>query len=51
MICVSTGEQATCSGLALFEDDIATIGEDGRINLLSAKQEGSVRIYGMLYNF
>lgn len=41
-----TGEESACSGLATFEEDVATIGEDGRINLLSTRQEDSVRIYG-----
>lgn len=30
-----TGDQALCTGLSVLEDTIATIGEDGKINVLS----------------
>ncbi|KAG8245999.1 Nucleoporin Nup43 [Homalodisca vitripennis] len=40
-----TGEESSCTGLASFEEDVATIGEDGRINLLSTREEGITKIY------
>ncbi|KAJ8682998.1 hypothetical protein QAD02_018790 [Eretmocerus hayati] len=37
-------EPAPCTSLSVFEQDIATVGEDGRINLLTAQQESPVRV-------
>lgn len=39
-----TGERSSCTGIATFEEDVATIGEDGRINLLSLHSERLVRV-------
>ncbi|KAK0094826.1 hypothetical protein PV326_009889 [Microctonus aethiopoides] len=38
-----TSEQASCTALATFKQDIATVGEDGKINLLTAQQKTPVR--------
>ncbi|XP_060524404.1 nucleoporin Nup43 [Cylas formicarius] len=37
------GDRSSCTGLALYESDIVTVGEDGRINLLTAQMENVVR--------
>lgn len=39
-----TLEHASCTGLSAFEQDIATVGEDGKINLLTAAQKKPVRV-------
>ncbi|XP_011301967.1 nucleoporin Nup43 [Fopius arisanus] len=39
----STGDSAACTALATFNQDIATVGEDGRINLLTAQEKKPVR--------
>ncbi|GLH06246.1 Coatomer subunit beta' [Gryllus bimaculatus] len=39
----SYGNCCPCTGLACFEEDIATIGEDGRIALLTARQKNPLR--------
>ncbi|XP_051176057.1 nucleoporin Nup43 [Leptopilina boulardi] len=39
----STGENACCTGFSTFEQDIVSVGEDGRINLLTAHQKEIVR--------
>ncbi|XP_034952002.1 pre-mRNA-splicing factor ATP-dependent RNA helicase DHX15 isoform X2 [Chelonus insularis] len=39
-----TAENASCTALATFNQDIATVGEDGRINLLTAQQKKPVRV-------
>ncbi|OXU27468.1 hypothetical protein TSAR_011206 [Trichomalopsis sarcophagae] len=36
-------EPASCTALSTFEQDIVTVGEDGRINLLTAQQKSPVR--------
>ncbi|XP_011495665.1 PREDICTED: nucleoporin Nup43 [Ceratosolen solmsi marchali] len=36
-------EPASCTALSTFEQDIVTVGEDGRINLLTAQQNNPVR--------
>lgn len=38
-----TLEHAPCTGLSTFEQDIATVGEDGKINLLTASEAKPVR--------
>lgn len=35
-----------CTSFALYDNDIATVGEDGRINLLTAQKKGIVRTIG-----
>ncbi|XP_012283346.1 nucleoporin Nup43 [Orussus abietinus] len=35
---------ASCTALSTFEEDIVSVGEDGRINLLTAREENPVRI-------
>lgn len=42
----SVNEPASCTALSTFEQDIATVGEDGRINLLTAQQKNPVRTIG-----
>lgn len=37
------GGSSPCTGLACFEEDIATVGEDGRLVLLTARQNRPVR--------
>ncbi|KAJ9595957.1 hypothetical protein L9F63_012850 [Diploptera punctata] len=37
------GEKCPCTGLACFEEDIATVGEDGRLVLLTARQKRPLR--------
>ncbi|KAJ8942682.1 hypothetical protein NQ314_010004 [Rhamnusium bicolor] len=38
-----TGETSPCTALALYENDIVTVGEDGCINLLTAQSQNVVR--------
>ncbi|XP_075223788.1 nucleoporin 43 [Lycorma delicatula] len=40
----SSGDKSSCTGLATFEEDVATIGEDGRISLLSLHHEKLLRV-------
>lgn len=40
------GESSPCTALALYENDIATVGEDGCINLLTAQSQIVVRKIG-----
>ena len=37
------GGSSPCTGLACFEEDVATVGEDGRLILLTARQKQTVR--------
>ncbi|XP_014236487.1 nucleoporin Nup43 [Trichogramma pretiosum] len=37
-------ESAPCTALSNFEQDIVSVGEDGRINLLTAQQQNPVRV-------
>ena len=39
----NTNDYASCTGLSTFEQDIVSVGEDGRINLLTAGQKQPVR--------
>ncbi|KAG7190344.1 hypothetical protein KM043_006457 [Ampulex compressa] len=39
-----TEDYASCTALSTFEQDIASVGEDGKINLLTAGQKKPVRI-------
>lgn len=39
-------EPSPCTSLALYENDIVTVGEDGRINLLSAQSNIIIRRIG-----
>lgn len=40
------GECSPCTALALYENDITTVGEDGCINLLTAQSQNVVRKIG-----
>lgn len=44
----SDSEQASCTSFSTFEQDIATVGEDGTINLLAAQDKKPIRIIGKL---
>lgn len=39
-----TTDQASCTALATFNQDIATVGEDGKINLLAGQQKKPFRV-------
>lgn len=41
-----TLDYAPCTALSNFEQDIVSVGEDGRINLLTTTQQKPVRIIG-----
>lgn len=46
-----TTDYASCTALSNFEQDIASVGEDGRLNLLTAAQKKPVRTIGkIIYN-
>lgn len=36
-------ESSPCTGLATYDEDIVSIGEDGRLNLFTAKRESLIR--------
>lgn len=42
--CLRTKDEASCTALATFDQDIATVGEDGRINLLTSQQKKQFRV-------
>lgn len=42
----SNGDISSCTGLSVYEEDVATIGEDGCLNLLTSKRETIVRTFG-----
>ena len=46
-----TKEPSPCTGLACFEEDIATIGEDGRIVLLTLVQTKPIRVIGKRFYY
>lgn len=46
----STEEQSSCTAVACFEEDVATVGEDCRIALLTVTQTKPVRVIGK-YSF
>lgn len=48
-----SGEASPCTGLSHYEEDIVTIGEDGRINFLTARRETLIRTIGniILFNY
>lgn len=37
---------ASCNSFALYDSDVASVGEDGRLNLLCVKQKSIVRVIG-----
>lgn len=41
-----TKESSPCTSLACFEEDVATVGEDGRIALLTVTQNKPIRVIG-----
>lgn len=41
-----TTDYASCTALSNFEQDIASVGEDGKLNLLTAAEKEPVRIIG-----
>lgn len=43
---LSHGCVASCNSFALNDSDIASVGEDGRLNLLCAKEKTVVRVIG-----
>lgn len=45
-----TTDYASCTALSTFEQDIASVGEDGKLNLLTAVEKKPVRIIGKCYN-
>lgn len=42
-------ESSPCTGLSVYDEDIVTVGEDGRINLLNARQSRPIQVIGKLY--
>lgn len=42
----NNGYISSCTGLSVYEEDVATIGEDGCLNLLTSKRETIVRTFG-----
>lgn len=40
-------DPTSCTGLSTYDEDIVTIGEDGRINLLTSRRETLVRTIGL----
>lgn len=40
----------SCNSFALYDSDVASVGEDGRLNLLSVKQKCVVRVIGESHN-
>lgn len=45
-----TTDYASCTALSTFEQDIASVGEDGKLNLLTAAEKKPVRIIGKCCN-
>lgn len=45
-----TTDYASCTALSTFEQDIASVGEDGKLNLLTAAEKKPVRIIGKHIN-
>jgi hypothetical protein len=45
-MCFSVGGCSPCTGLAVFEEDIVSVGEDGCLCLLTARQKRPVRRIG-----
>lgn len=43
-------DYASCTALSTFEQDIASVGEDGKLNLLTAIEKKPVRIIGKCCN-
>lgn len=43
-------DYASCTALSTFEQDIASVGEDGKLNLLTATEKKPVRIIGKCCN-
>lgn len=41
-----TTDYASCTALSTFEQDIASVGEDGKLNLLTAAEKKPVRVIG-----
>ncbi|XP_044740603.1 nucleoporin Nup43 [Chrysoperla carnea] len=37
-------ESSPCTGLSVYDEDIVTVGEDGRINLLNARQSRPIQV-------
>lgn len=46
-----TGELCSCTGLACFEEDVATVGEDGKLVLLTITINKPVRVIGNSYPY
>jgi hypothetical protein len=44
--CFSSGGHSPCTGLAVFEEDIVSVGEDGCLCLLTARQKMPIRRIG-----
>lgn len=45
-----TTDYASCTALSTFEQDIASVGEDGKLNLLTAAEKKPVRVIGKCCN-
>jgi len=45
-----TTDYASCTALSTFEQDIASVGEDGKLNLLTAAEKKPVRVIGKYCN-
>lgn len=43
------GDPSPCTALASHENDLVSVGEDGRINLLTAQSKNIVRSIGMMF--
>lgn len=41
-------DSSSCTSFAVYDNDIVTVGEDGRINLLTAQRKNIVRTIGKL---
>jgi len=45
-----TTDYASCTALSTFEQDVASVGEDGKLNLLTAAEKKPVRVIGKYCN-
>lgn len=45
-----TADYASCTALSTFEHDVASVGEDGKLNLLTAAEKKPVRVIGKYCN-
>lgn len=46
-----SSDPSSCTSFAVYDNDIVTVGEDGRINLLTAQKKNVVRTIGKVLAF